>query len=255
MKLTAPVATSPHGSLAHSVAGCLILLGSLCAPAFGAAADLPVSASASSETSLHKLYPAGSIQSNESADQALAAAAQERAKIEARFGVDERACLPKFFATSCLEDAKERRRADLAKVRTVEVEAKSFKRHARVAERDQALQERREEDEAEAPQRMQEQIDKAARAARKADTGPAATPPVTPPAQDAAPGAGNTREAQHEAKQQQRQTMEIANAKKRAENVSAYRKKVEEAATRQREIAAKQAEKERENSARTTPKP
>jgi colicin import membrane protein len=255
MKLTAPVVPSLRGPRARSLAGCLILLGSLCAMESDAVADLPVSASASAETSLYKLYPAGSIQSFEAADQALVAAARERTNIEARFGVDERACHPKFFATSCLEDAKERRRADLAKVRTVEVEAKSFKRHARVAERDQALQERREEEEAEAPQRLQEQIEHEARAARKAQSGAATTPPVTPPAQDAPTGSGNTREAQHDAKLQQRQTMEIANAKKRAENVSAYRKKVEEAAAHQREIAAKQAEKERENSARAASKP
>src|SRR5689334_5462322 len=69
------------------------------------------------------VHPPGSIQSIDAADQALAEAGQERAAIEARFELDERACYPKFFVTLCVDDAKERRRVALAQVHAVEVEA------------------------------------------------------------------------------------------------------------------------------------
>ena len=94
-----------------------------------------------------------------SADQALAEAVQQRAVIETRFTRDQRDCYRKFFTTSCLDDAKERRRIALGQVRAVEVEANSYKRHARVRERDKALEERRAQEESEAPQRIKAQAE------------------------------------------------------------------------------------------------
>ena len=81
-------------------------------------------------------YPAGSIASVESAERALADAAQARALAEAAYLAGKRDCYPKFFTTSCLDDVAEQRRNALARVREVEIEAQTFKRRARVAERD-----------------------------------------------------------------------------------------------------------------------
>ncbi len=73
---------------------------------------------------------------------ALAAANQERAEIEARYNVEEQSCHTKFFATSCIDAAKERRRKELMQVRSIEIEANTYKRQARVAARDRALADR-----------------------------------------------------------------------------------------------------------------
>lgn len=166
----------------------------------------------------------------------MAEARQERAAVDARFALDERNCHPKFFATACLEDAKEQRRVALTHIRSVEVEANGFRRRARVVERDQALAERRAQEEAEEPQRKKEQLEKEASAAQKA----AATTEV-----NAQRAVADTRAARQEAKLKQRQAEQTANAKKRAENVAAYEKKQREAQAHQREIAAKKVEKER----------
>ncbi len=231
------------------MAGRFLALCCICAAMQCLVVDAQEVTVSSSAASPYSLYPAGSIQSLESADRALVAVEHERADIEARFAGDERACHPKFFASSCLEDAKERRRIELAKLRTVEVEAKAFKRHARVAERDEALAERRAEEEAEAPLRLQEQKENEARSARKAASASTAGSGSSG-GSDTLQNAVDVRSAQHEIKLQQRQKMEIANARKRSDNVSAYQKKVREAEAHQREIAAKHAEKEREKSAK-----
>src|SRR3990172_12777682 len=68
------------------------------------------------------IFPAGTIRTADMADQALADVSMVRTQIESQFTVEEDACYPTFFASSCLDDAKERRRAALARIRPVEIE-------------------------------------------------------------------------------------------------------------------------------------
>jgi colicin import membrane protein len=75
------------------------------------------------------------------ADQQLAAVARERAVIEARFSDREQVCYHKFFATNCLNDAKEERRTALSAQRAIEIQAQRFKRTVVVEERDRQVAE------------------------------------------------------------------------------------------------------------------
>lgn len=191
-------------------------------------------------------YPAGSIQSVEVAEQALADVGKERAEVEQRFVVEKNACLSRFFASSCEGDAKERRRAALEQLKAVEVEANAFKRRERVAERDRALEERRAQEEKDRQDRMRQQNER-----------------VSQPRQQGAPQRSAEEAAQAEAKSSERQARhqeklkrieaeEAAKAPERAKNISAYQKKVQAAQARQQEIERKKAEKEREAQQRAT---
>jgi hypothetical protein len=195
-------------------------------------------------------YPSGSIQSVETAEQALAEIDKERALIEAQFANDERTCYPKFFATSCLDGAKEQRRHALAQLRPVEIEANAFKRRARVADRDKALAEKQAGEQAEALDRAKVQKDRDIAAAKKKEDSAQKLKQSTETNSKAGGAATGDRAKEHQARLQRLQAEEAANAKKRAENVAAYEKKVQQAETRQREIAAKKAEKERERKAK-----
>jgi colicin import membrane protein len=192
-------------------------------------------------------FPPGSIQSVETAELALGEVVRERTRIEAEYGNAEQACYPKFFATSCLDKAKEQRRASLAAIRPVEVEANAFKRRARVAERDKALAEKKAEEEAQAGQRAQQQQEQeAARAKKEAAAATPNKPGAEAPVTD--------RVAEHEARMKRLQQEEAADAPKRAANAAAYDKKVREAQARQQEVAAKKAEKERERAEKAAAK-
>jgi hypothetical protein len=173
---------------------------------------------------LPQRYPAGSIQSVEAADRALADVGNERSRIGAQFANDQRACHENFFTTSCLDTAKERRRQALAQIRSVEIEANAFKRRAHAEEQDRILSDKRAEQETGGKQ----QIRKSAKPDRSARDGEAA-------------GSAVQRKARHRPTQAE----EAADAQKRAENVAAYEKKVQDAEARQREVAANKAEKER----------
>jgi colicin import membrane protein len=186
-------------------------------------------------------FPAGSIQSADSAEQALTAVQAERRRIEQRYAEAEQACYPKFFAASCLDEARERRRAALARLRPVEVEANAFKRRARADERDKALAEKRAAEDADAADRARRQQQNEAEAAQKA-----AKEGLPPPR----PAAERDRVAEHQAREQRRAQQEAADAPKRAANVASYEKKVMEAQKRQQEVAAKKAQKEKEKAAK-----
>ena len=184
-------------------------------------------------------FAAGSIRSVADADAALAAAAAERAEIEARYVAEEQACHPKFFTTSCIDKAKDRRRIALSSVRQVEIEANAFKRQTRVLERDKALTERLEKDERERQERVIRQ---------------AATPAETPAVRHEAPATPPSsttpdRVEKHEAKVRQQRAEESAMAEKRAANVAAYEKKQREARERQQKVAQRKAEKEQKRKA------
>jgi colicin import membrane protein len=96
---------------------------------------------------------AAPVRSVEDADSRLAAAARERAAAEARFAASERDCYTRFLVNRCLDKAREKRRAALASLRAIEVEAGHFKRAAAVARRDAELAEKQRQDEQEAAAR------------------------------------------------------------------------------------------------------
>lgn len=190
-------------------------------------------------------FPAGAINSVEVADKALAEEAAERAGIEAQFASDERACYSTFFATSCLEDAKERRWSALRLVRPVEVEANTFKRRDRVVERDRQLEERRASD--------------GLTVLLSANVPPDQADPSNAPAAENSPlpvadaRDGEVRNVNAPVRRARRavplkgpKIEQVSEAQKRADNVEAYKRKVAESKARQRDIAEKKSEKERQ---------
>jgi hypothetical protein len=187
-------------------------------------------------------YPAGSIHSVEQAEQAIADVTRERAAIENRYVSEEAACYDKFFVSACLDGAKERRRQALQPLRNIENEAKHFQRQARVDERDKALAEKRaqeESEQAERQKRSEEEKERSARAAARAEQphGPQGTPDPD-------------RVARHAEKLRRIEAAEAAKEKERAENVAAYRRKVEEAEAHRKEVERRKAEKQRERAER-----
>jgi len=186
-------------------------------------------------------FPPGSIQSVESANTALVDAKKERAEIEARFAQEKQDCLPKFFISSCVDKAKERRRQALLRLRPVEIEANTFKRQSRVTSRDEALEKRRQKD-------ADAGIDRAAPSTTPPPFGVEATPPVDgdsragskPPKK-----AGVDRTARHEERLKSTPEEERLDAAQRAKNVADYERKVKEAEARQQEVAKRKAEKYR----------
>lgn len=187
-------------------------------------------------TAVH--YPAGSIRSAEAAESALAEVAKERVEVEQRFAAEGRTCYSKFFATNCMDEAKERRRKALAQLRAVEVEANAYNRQARAAEREQA----------QADRRAMEETDRLERARRQQEKENAAAPSTThsEPKKESPAAAASERRARHDAKLKRLQKEEAANAKKRADNIAAYERKVQAAQARQKEVENRKAEKERE---------
>ena len=150
-------------------------------------------------------YPPGSIASVKTADQALQRATEARAEIEQRFARDQQACYSKFFASACVDDAKEARRIATNQVKRVEMEAGEFQRRARADEHDRAEAERSAEEKK----------------------------------RDAAAPLQNERVEAHEAKMKKIEEQERADAAKRESNVAAYEKKVRDAEARQKEALEK----------------
>lgn len=185
-------------------------------------------------------YPAGSIQSEEAASAALETVNEARSNIEARFAADQRNCYPKFFTTSCLNKAAERRRLDLLLVRPLEIEANAYTRRAKVEERDRRLAEKAAEN---AGKPILSETPVQDNAAGVKATGNEA---VSSDAQrKARADAYAKKNAEHAEKQQRLKENEQADAEKRAANIKRYEEKVRESAARQKEIAEKKAEKER----------
>jgi|GEM_PF-1593551 hypothetical protein len=175
-------------------------------------------------------YPSGTIQTQETADQALREVDQQRAAVEQKFATVQHDCYSKFFATKCLDAAKEERRVSLAQIRKVEVEANSYTRANRVVERDRNLAEKRARDAANPPKPLSD------------------TTAKQPSAQAAPhdPNEGPRRIADHDAKVKAQQQDEAGKADERAAKAEAYKKKVADAEQRQRDVAQKKAEKQAE---------
>ncbi|HSY30241.1 MAG TPA: hypothetical protein VK832_22190 [Burkholderiaceae bacterium] len=170
-------------------------------------------------------YPSGSIQSSEIANRALLEVDQQRTVLDQKYAVEQHDCYEKFFATSCLDAAKERRRVALAQIRKVEIEANAFIRGDRVVQRDKKLAEKRGNDAAN-PRKPLEV-------------------PIKPATQSDADKAKENQDriANHEAKLKQQQEDATNDASKHAASLDAYNKKVQDAEARQRDVAKKKADK------------
>lgn len=179
---------------------------------------------------LQERYPAGTIKTTDTADQALAEVAKVRVGVDAQYADAERDCYPRFFVSACMDKAKEQRRQALAQVRQVEVEADALKRRARVEQRDKALEEKSGKADSKL---LSEPILK-----EKSTAVVEPKPPAPPKA------ASPDRVAKHQAKMKRIAEKDAAKARESAENIAAHEKKVAESEARQKEIAAKRAEKE-----------
>jgi hypothetical protein len=162
------------------------------------------------------------------ADQQLAVVARERAAIESRYAERERVCYDKFFVTSCLDEAKERRRSALAAQRAIEVQAERFKRQAAVDERDRKL--------AEADKKYREEEARMAaqpqQPPRQLEAAPAPRAPTAP-----------SRVAERDARLKAGKAKEAAEAPQRAQNVRDYERRKAESEERQRDVARRKAER------------
>lgn len=191
-------------------------------------------------------HPANSIQSVAQADAALAEVARQRAQIEAQSVRDRQACNPTFFTTRCIDGVREHRRAALARLRPIEIEANALKRRTRVVERDRALAEK---------QRKAEQDAEPAQRELKIRKTPAeAGSPEDLPGQRRvrstglrrAPGVPAEERAEARARRHQQPLGGPIDAATQAQNMAAFDRKAAESAQRQREVAEKKAEKARD---------
>lgn len=207
----------------------LLLAGSLAMAQESAPAALGVQ----TPDGLTARYPSGSIQSSETANRALVEIEQQRNMLDGKYAAEQQECYQKFFATSCEDAAKERRRVALEKIRKIEIEANAFLRSDRVLQRDKKLAEKRASDAANPPK-------------------PLADLPVKQSTQSTENKEKENleRTANREAKLKQKKQDDVNDAAKRAENVTAYRKKVQDAEARQRDVAAKKAEKAKQAAAK-----
>lgn len=232
----------PENMRSHLLVTSSRLFASVCMVLLMPAALAQMAADPASSTVAHR-YPAGSIQSVNDADKALAAIEYERGVIESRYVTEEQACHPKFFATSCIEQARERRRKATMELRAVEIEANVFKRRARVETRDEALKERAEKDEAGRLERARlQQESGSAKIAHEPQLRTDAETERTAPS-----SIFPARQARHDARMARMRAEEAMKAKERAENVAEYEKKVEAAKARQLEITKRKAEKEQKH--------
>ncbi|QBE67404.1 hypothetical protein EWM63_20660 [Pseudoduganella lutea] len=174
--------------------------------------------------------PAAPVQSVEQADAVLAQVAKDRAAAESEYAAGESVCYTKFFVNNCLDKIKEQRRARLAELRTLEIDANYVKRKSAVDLRDRELQDRNQRDAAEEAKRA---ANPPAPHAAPADK-PRPQPAGTLPAQ---------RQAEHAAREQQRAAQDAAEAGERARKVEAFQQKQVDAAERQKRVAEKQAER------------
>jgi hypothetical protein len=158
------------------------------------------------------------------ADRKLAEVARARAQAETEFAASEQICYTKFFATDCLDKARDKRRTTLAGLRAIEVEAQRYKRRVDVEQRDREL--------ADAQQKYAEE-----EARRAAEPPPPPRQVAPPPAPK--PAAIVDRAAVHAEKLKRERAAEQAAAAKRAANVAAFEKRKRESEQRKKEVEQK----------------
>ena len=205
-----------------------------------AAAALAALAALAAPAQAQTAEPAAVPQPTHSVEQAnatLQQVAKDRAAVHEEFAASERVCYDKFFVNYCLDKAKEKRRAALAKLRATEVEAEHFKRADSVEKRDADLAVRARKD-------AEEEAQRAAmppKEAKVVDDTPRPAPNAGKPVVD--------REAEHAAKVQRQAAQDAADAGNRAANVAAFEKKQAESEKRKAQVAKKKADSDAKRAA------
>ncbi|MDB5796816.1 MAG: hypothetical protein JWP36_718 [Paucimonas sp.] len=133
------------------------LLRLLAAAALLAGASLAAQAQASANPSPQAGTEGAPVfASPEQARQAIEAVQVETDKVERAYQAERSACFRKFLTTACLDSATDRRRATLTRLRDTEVAAQAWLRRDKATRRDEALAQRRADDERDARDREQE---------------------------------------------------------------------------------------------------
>ena len=229
------------------------------APAMNSAAVAgPADAVAVTPTSIEiaARYPAGSIDSPARAAAALDEVMRARAQVEAQLTREESGCASAFFTTRCLDLARERRHAALARLRPIEIEANTARRRARVDERDRALAEKEKAVTPE-PAPREAKVPRvtslpeasggvpagsATTQSSGAANGTSGTVDSNATGKSPAPARATGRSRPHQA----RSAAPSIDGATEAANMAAFDRKARESAQRQREIAANKAEKEQD---------
>lgn len=233
-----------------------LLLGlALAQPALAQQAPPAPSAAAVSVETMSARYPRGAITSDDLAEQAQVDVQSVRAALAEQLAGAKNACYDRFFTNSCIDNAQEEYRAALEVLRPIELEAGAFQRQSRVVKRDKALEERRQQEEAEAPDRLriaQENEQKAAqknqaRAQQEAERQERL-------ARDAERAAHpDDRVQRHEEKIKRLREEDARKEQERARNIAAYEEKQRKAAERQKKVAERKAEKQAKQAQKQTP--
>lgn len=174
----------------------------------------------------------------EEADAKLKQVASERAAAEEAFSTREVECYNKFFVNNCLDEAKEKRRLILVRLRAIEAEANHFKRAESVRLRDIDL----------AHTQETARLDAEQRAAAMPKPVKVVAPEPAPPKPQGKSVA--EREAEHAAKLKKQAADEAAEAPRRAAREADFARKQAEAAQRQKRVAARLAERQAEAAAK-----
>ena len=182
---------------------------------------------------LSKRYPAGTINSDELASQALADVKKERADVEARLRKAQVDCSKNFLVTKCRDAAKDRRRQDRQQIKLVENEAAKYQRQAKVIKRDEALAEKREKEEAGAGKRAEKQEKFAEKeAARAASADSSLSTEVKPGAVSGSASAPASKQS-------------VLSPQERAANVEAYEKKLSAVEDNEQKVAERKAKNDK----------
>lgn len=193
-------------------------------------------------------YPANTIDSVARATAAIDDVTRARKQVETQLAGDERACVPAFFTTRCLDQARERRHIALARLRPIEVEANTYKRRARVDERDRALEQK--QTKAEPVATTREAKAPKPESSQRVPGDETRVPATQSVGTSAESGAGRSNAATHAAGRSTphhaRSAAPAIDGATEEANMAAFDRKAKESAKRQAEIAAKKAEKEQD---------
>ncbi|TCS33270.1 hypothetical protein EDC30_11723 [Paucimonas lemoignei] len=210
------------------------------------------SSAAHSVPAMTERYPKGSINSDELAEQAQVDARSLRTVLATELANAKSACYDRFFTNSCIDKAQEEYRGAIAALKPIELEAGAFQRQSRVDKRDQALAERRKQEEAEAPDRLRIAQENEQKAAEKAQS--RAQQEAERQARQASDekrlANPNERIQRHEEKLQRLREDDARKEQEIPGNIAAYEKKQKEAAERQKKVAERKAKKQAEQEAK-----
>jgi len=197
--------------------------------------DVPVPEKVSpSVTNLMKRYPPGTINSDERAVEALDAVGEERAATDQRLQKAMLECTKKFLVTKCRDEAKAQRRKDRQELKLIENEASRYQRQQKVIGRDQALADKRAQEEKDAVKREENRKKHDEKDAQRAAKSQTDTP------RGASPMAGAAG----------KKTSNGLTKEQRAENVKKYQRKLAGIEEDRKKAAARKADNDRRRAAK-----